>query len=95
MDNFTTMTIIEKADLESKIEVLTKERDSHIRSLDLALAQIERMLTDRDVLRRELSQVIASYHGENDVDIAVERGWNCFENCTQVEGEWLVNGGKA
>ena len=89
------MTIIEKADLESKIEVLTKERDSHIRSLDLALAQIERMLTDRDVLRRELSQVIASYHGENDVDIAVERGWNCFENCTQVEGEWLVNGGKA
>ena len=27
MDNLTTMTIIEKADLESKIEVLTKERD--------------------------------------------------------------------
>ena len=66
-----------------------------MRSLDRALAQIERMLIDRDVLRRELSQVIASYHGENDVDIAVERGWNCFENCTQVEGEWLVNGGKA
>lgn len=89
------MTIIEKADLESKIEVLTKERDSHIRSLDRALAQIERMLIDRDVLRRELSQVIASYHGEDTVAIAVERGWNCFENCTQVEGEWLVNGGKA
>lgn len=95
MDNFTTMTVIEKADLESKIEVLTKERVSHIRSLDRALAQIERMLIDRDVLRRELSQVIASYHGEDTVAIAVERGWNCFENCTQVEGEWLVNGGKA
>ena len=95
MDEFTTMTIIEKADLESKIEVLTKERDSHVRSLDRALAQIERMLIDRDVLRRELSQVIASYHGENDVDIAVERGWDCFENCTQVQGEWLVNEGKA
>lgn len=95
MDNLTKMTIIEKADLESKIEVLTKERDSHIRSLDRALAQIERMLIDRDVLRRELSQVIASYHGEDTVAIAVERGWNCFENCTQVEGEWLVNGGKA
>ena len=27
MDNLTKMTIIEKADLESKIEVLTKERD--------------------------------------------------------------------
>lgn len=89
------MTVIEKADLESKIEVLTKERVSHIRSLDRALAQIERMLIDRDVLRRELSQVIASYHGEDTVAIAVERGWNCFENCTQVEGEWLVNGGKA
>ena len=95
MDNLTTMTIIEKADLESRIEVLTKERDSHIRSLDRALAQIERMLIDRDVLRRELCQVIASYHGENDVDIAVERGWDCFENCTRVEGEWLVNEGKA
>ena len=95
MDNLTTMTIIEKADLESKIEVLTKERDSHIRSLDRALAQIERMLIDRDVLRRELSQVIGSYHGEDTVAIAVERGWNCFENCTQVEGEWLVNEGKA
>ena len=95
MDNLTTMTIIEKADLESRIEVLTKERDSHIRSLDRALAQIERMLIDRDVLRRELCQVIASYHGENDVDIAVERGWDCFENCPRVEGEWLVNEGKA
>lgn len=95
MDNLTTMTIIEKADLESKIEVLTKERDAHSAAVDRALAQIERMLIDRDVLRRELSQVIASYHGENDVDIAVERGWNCFENCTKVEGEWLVNGGKA
>ena len=92
MDNLTTM---EKADLESKIAVLTKEKDSHVRSLDRALAQIERMLIDRDVLRRELSQVIGSYHGEDAVTIAVERGWNCFENCTQIEGEWLVNGGKA
>lgn len=95
MDNLTTMTQIEKADLESKIVVLTKERDSHVRSLDRALAQIERMLIDRDVLRRELSQVIGSYHGEDAVTIAVERGWNCFENCTQVGGEWLVNGRKA
>ena len=95
MDNLTTMTVIEKADLESKIEVLTKERDSHSAAVDRALAQIERMLIERDVLRRELSQVIASYHGEDTVAIAVERGWNCFENCTQVEGEWLVNGGKA
>ena len=95
MDNFTTMTIIEKADLESKIEVLQKERDRQVGALDRALAQIERMLIDRDVLRRELSQVIASYHGEDTVAIAVERGWNCFENCTQVQGEWLVNGGKA
>ena len=74
MDEFTTMTVIEKADLDAKIE---------------------RMLSERDGLRRELCQVIASYHGENDVDIAVERGWDCFENCTQVEGEWLVNEGKA
>lgn len=74
MDNFTTMTIIEKADLESKIEVLNKERNE---------------------LRRELCQVIASYFGDDYVDIARERGWDCFENCTQVEGEWLVNEGKA
>ena len=74
MDEFTTMTIIEKADLDAKIE---------------------RMLSERDGLRRELCQVIASYHGENDVDIAKERGWDCFENCTQVGGEWLVNEGKA
>ena len=53
------------------------------------------LIKERDGLRRELCQVIASYHGENDVDIAKERGWNCFENCTQVEGEWLVNEGKA
>ena len=74
MDEFTTMTVIEKADLDAKIE---------------------RMLSERDGLRRELCQVIASYHGENDVDIAKERGWDCFENCTQVGGEWLVNEGKA
>ena len=61
-------------DLESKIEVLNKERNE---------------------LRRELCQVIASYFGDIDVDIARERGWDCFENCTQVEGEWLVNAGKA
>ena len=60
-----------------------------------AIEAIEQLIKERDVLRRELSQVIASYHGENDVDIAKERGWNCFENCTQVEGEWLVNEGKA
>ena len=57
------------------------------------------LIKERDGLRRELCHVIASYwknhHGENDVDIAKERGWDCFENCTQVEGEWLVNEGKA
>ena len=99
MDNLTNMSkaqLFEQLNLvRDQRDVITTERDSHMRSLDRALAQIERMLIDRDVLRRELSQVIASYHGENDVDIAVERGWNCFENCTQVEGEWLVNGGKA
>ena len=56
---------------------------------------MHKLIKERDGLRRELSQVIASYHGENDVDIARERGWDCFENCTQVEGEWLVNAGKA
>jgi hypothetical protein len=95
MDEFTTMTVIEKADLDAKIEELQKERDRQVGALDRALAQIERMLIERDGLRRELSEVIASYHGEDAVDIAVERGWNCFENCTQVEGEWLVNEGKA
>ena len=95
MDEFTTMTVIEKADLESKIEELQKERDRQVGALDRALAQIERMLIDRDGLRRELSQVIGSYHGEDATTIAVERGWNCFENCTQVGGEWLVNEGKA
>jgi hypothetical protein len=64
-------------------------------TFDNAIEAIEQLRKERDVLRRELSQVIASYHGENDVDIAKERGWDCFENCTQVEGEWLVNEGKA
>lgn len=99
MDNLTNMSkaqLLEQLNLvRDQRDVITTERDSHIRALDRALAQIERMLIDRDVLRRELSQVIASYHGEDTVAIAVERGWNCFENCTQVEGEWLVNGGKA
>ena len=74
MDEFTTMTVIEKADLDAKIE---------------------RMLSERDGLRRELCQVIGSYHGEDAITIAGERGWDCFENCTQVGGEWLVNEGKA
>ena len=64
-------------------------------TFDNAIEAIEQLRKERNELRRELSQVIASYHGENDVDIAKERGWNCFENCTQVEGEWLVNEGKA
>ena len=64
-------------------------------TFDNAIEAIEQLRKERDGLRRELSQVIASYHGENDVDIARERGWDCFENCTQVEGEWLVNEGKA
>ena len=68
------MTVIEKADLDAKIE---------------------RMLSERDGLRRELCQVIGSYHGEDAITIAGERGWDCFENCTQVGGEWLVNEGKA
>ena len=82
MDNFTTMT---------KAQLLEQIRSPH----SPMNYRIEELIKERDGLRRELSQVIASYHGENDVDIAVERGWNCFENCTQVEGEWLVNGGKA
>ena len=61
----------------------------------LLLQAISPLIKERDGLRRELCQVIGSYHGENDVDIAKERGWNCFENCTQIEGEWLVNEGKA
>jgi hypothetical protein len=81
--------------LNSSMTELQKERDAHSAAVDRALAQIERMLIDRDVLRRELSQVIGSYHGEDAITIAVERGWNCFENCTQVGGEWLVNEGKA
>jgi len=95
MDEFITMTVIEKADLDGKIEELQKERDRQVGALDRALAQIERMLIERDGLRRELSEVIASYHGEDAGTIAVERGWNCFENCTQVGGEWLVTEGKA
>ena len=95
MDNFTTMTVIEKADLECKIEELQKERDRQVGALDRALAQIERMLIDRDGLRRELSEVIASYHGEDAGTIAVERGWDCFENGTRVAGEWICNEGKA
>ena len=38
MDEFTTMTVIEKADLESKIAVLTKERD-HARGMYCSLAE--------------------------------------------------------
>ena len=52
---------------------------------------IARLTKERDEARRELCQADAIYHGENDVDIAKERGWDCFENCTKVKGEWLVN----
>jgi hypothetical protein len=57
--------------------------------------RVAQLTKERDELRRELCQVIASYVGETDVLIASERGWNCFENCTQVGGEWLSNEGKA
>ena len=38
MDEFTTMTVIEKADLDAKIEELTKERD-HARGMYCSLAE--------------------------------------------------------
>ena len=38
LDNFTTMTVIEKADLDAKIEELTKERD-HARGMYCSLAE--------------------------------------------------------
>jgi hypothetical protein len=103
LDNFTNMTkaqLLEQirsphSPINYRLSELTKERDAHSAAVDRALAQIERMLIERDERLRELCQVIGSYHGEDAVDIAVERGWNCFENCTQVGGEWLVNGGKA
>ena len=56
-----------------------------------AMEAIEQLRKERDEARRELCQADAIYHGENDVDIAKERGWDCFENCTKVKGEWLVN----
>lgn len=94
------MTRIEKADLESKIEALTKDRDEWRTARREALEQIERLYVERDGLRRELCQLLSGYHGVggrwiNDVDIAKERSWDCFENCTQRRGEWLVNEGKA
>jgi hypothetical protein len=99
LDNFTNMTkaqLLEQLNsVRDQRDEAIKERDRQVGALDRALAQIERMLIDRDGLRRELSQVIGSYHGEDATTIAVERGWNCFENCTQVGGEWLVNEGKA
>ena len=60
-----------------------------------AMEAIEQLRKERNELRRELCQADAIYHGENDVYIAKERGWDCFENCTKVKGEWLVNEGKA
>jgi len=62
---------------------------------DTTIEAIEELRKERNELRRELCQVIGSYHGEDAVTIAGERGWDCFENCTQIEGEWLVNEGKA
>ena len=58
-------------------------------------AENAKLRRERDEARRELCQADAIYHGENDVDIAKERGWDCFENCTKVQGEWLVNEGKS
>jgi septum formation topological specificity factor MinE len=99
LDNLTNMTkaqLLEQLNsVRDQRDEAIKERDRQVSALDRALAQIERMLIERDGLRRELSEVIASYHGEDTVAIAVERGWNCFENCTQVGGEWIVNEGKA
>lgn len=82
MDNFTTMT---------KAQLLEQIHSPHS-PMNYRLSELAK---ERDGLRRELCQVIGSYHGEDAVTIAGERGWNCFENCTQVGGEWLVNEGKA
>ena len=68
------------------------DRRTEMTQMKIVIAQFRR---ERDEARRELCQADAIYHGENDVDIAKERGWDCFENCTKDQGEWLVNEGKS
>lgn len=103
MDNLTTTT---KAELLEQLNSVRDQRDEAIKERDtsrrFAKYSIDDLIKERDAgtlecdrLRRELCQVIGSYHGEDAITIAGERGWNCFENCTQVGGEWLVNEGKA